>query len=267
MSAPAAKRRKTSSPEAIDAGVSPLKKRPIRRSFASPTKASLARFNPGLLPSARSTEQRGSLGGEAIAKGRDSRAYILGNEATNGKHKELRSQTNDQGEGDAGELTGSQALKTTPRNKRTGKIGGMDGAEDDELPETPDTRALAQKDTPRRGILYSTPSKRPPRQKNATEEPQHDSNEQRPSKPENQTDDARPENQDAKAGAEQGKEPDPLVEKKLEKERLLRMIEDLEEEVDEYAELLGKEQGRSADEIIDTEDLDALVYVQASLSA
>ena len=56
MDAPAAKRRKASPPDETDDRTSPLKKRPIRYSFASPTKASLARFNPGLLPARKTAE-------------------------------------------------------------------------------------------------------------------------------------------------------------------------------------------------------------------
>jgi hypothetical protein len=153
------------------------------------------------------------------------------------------------------EQTLFEAAKTTPKAQRTGE---RDGRDEEELPETPTSRALAKKDTPRRGILYSSPSKRPPRQKSAPKESQLKSNDQNPPELEETAKEAA-ENAEVRAGAEQDKEPDPLLEKKLEKERLLRVVEDLEEEVEEYAQLLRKEQERGSNDITDTEDLDDLV--------
>ncbi|KAF2199845.1 hypothetical protein GQ43DRAFT_442099 [Delitschia confertaspora ATCC 74209] len=256
MAEPTAKRRRTTPPDAIDGTTSPLKKRPVRPSFASPTKASLARYNPGLLPRATSTESaisKSNRQGEAISRGKQARAYILG-----GNGEEESGNRGDMVAG-AEQPGASNPANITPRAQRTRSTDGGEGQEEEDLPITPSVRALQNQDTPRRGILYSSPSRRPPRQKGVTQE----------SLTRPKDDFAIPGAQDKPAGVQEDGQggpsgqqengPDHLLEKKLEKERLQRIVQDLEEEISHYTRMLQEEQSRNANDILGTQELDELI--------
>lgn len=81
MNEPPRKRRKTSSPP--QAPSSPLRKPPRRPSFASPTKASLARDYPNLLPTHTPPRE------DVHARAKQARAYVLDGAGTSPKDIEV----------------------------------------------------------------------------------------------------------------------------------------------------------------------------------
>ncbi|KAF2016184.1 hypothetical protein BU24DRAFT_450763 [Aaosphaeria arxii CBS 175.79] len=170
MDQPARKRRKTASPGQSERESSPLKKPPRRPSFASPTKASISRFNPSLLP-ARATSpgkaaSRPSSRGEILNRGKRARDFILGgNESQEESAQGIR-----QSIAGANERANAPG-DLTPRAHRITRTGdttkGRDRAlinEDEDLPSSP-ARQVESEDRPRRGVLFSSPSKRPTRKR------------------------------------------------------------------------------------------------------
>ncbi|RAR03413.1 hypothetical protein DDE82_004954 [Stemphylium lycopersici] len=236
MSEPPSKRRRTNSPE--DRASSPLRKPPRRPSFASPTKASLARNYPNLLPSAStprlSASPKRSARGDVLARGKQARAFVLG---------------------DTDAQPGSEQ-DATPRGQNANSRAAPEdtGNEDSELPATSSQQGLEQ-DQPLRGILFSSPSKRPPRSKNALAQSSN------PKAPAVQSDDITrtvedgPAEEDTQETAEKRPPPDPEVERrKQEKARLQREVEELESQVSRCVDEIVKEQRRGANEVLQSQE-------------
>jgi hypothetical protein len=115
MDEPARKRRKTSSP--AEQPSSPLKRPPRRPSFASPTKASLARNYPNLLPTrptAAASPSRPSSRGDLLSRGKQARAFVLGETDT----QEALDQEATQGGASQDTILSDQNV--TPRAQKTG---------------------------------------------------------------------------------------------------------------------------------------------------
>jgi hypothetical protein len=257
MSEPPAKRRRTNSPE--QRASSPLKQPPRRRpSFASPTKASLARGYRGILASTSSLapSPKRSTHGDIIARGKQARAFVLGEtDVQPGRDNQSFGEESEASVG-AQEAAGDQ--NTRPRVRKTNPMAStsapIDAGEVDqdetELPATPSQKGLEQ-DAPRRGVLFSSPSKRPPRVK--------DSVKRSPLKskaPAVQSDGLATSVEDGPADedtehARQRQPPDPEVERrKQEKARLQREVEELEAEVSRCVEEVVKEQRRTPEEAL-----------------
>jgi hypothetical protein len=252
MDEPPRKRRRTSSP--LEKASSPLKKPARRPSFASPTKASLARSYPDLLTSRTlSTDSPAKLSPrkDVLARGKQARAFVLGETDVNEAFSE------EMARGDAQDTSaGAQPSfkqKTTPRARRTAghksasiPVGAVDDEEPD-LPATPSQRGLEEQDGPRRGVLFSSPSKRPPRVK----DPVKHSSLRPNARPLHNLETIRPEddlrNQRRQQPAERRLPPDVEVEKrKQEKARLLSEAQELEAQVTRCTEEIAKELQRDA---------------------
>ncbi|KAF2473378.1 uncharacterized protein BDR25DRAFT_257794 [Lindgomyces ingoldianus] len=265
MDEPLSKRRKTSPLEDIDRSSSPLKqpprrgitpldadrstsplKKPPRRgsfqSFASPTKASLARHNPGLLlrpTSAGSTTSRE----EIRARGKQRPASLLG-EAEGPSQVEEAPRSDDQ------EQTTAASLP----------LENVDEEEED-LPATSSAMALSWQGTPRRGILANSPSKPPPRRKapvkpslfksRALQELQNVRSGPPPAEPVNDE------------AAQGGKTKEPfnleLEKKKQEKALLERELKELEEDVARCVEEVRKGQNQNTPDVLLSSELDDLI--------
>lgn len=205
MDEPPRKRRKTSSPAAAPS--SPLRKPPRRPSFASPTKASLARNYPNLLPTrAPSRDNVQNLGKQARAP-------------------------------------------TSGRDNLSTKEAERPDEEEVELPATP---PRGEQEGPRRGILFSSPSKRPPRAPSVVKR-----SPLAQASPVQQNQLARPTEEGLDPeGARQPKQVsklplDPEAErKKQEKARLQREVEELEAQVTRYTNEIVAEQQRGADDVL-----------------
>ncbi|KAJ9649600.1 hypothetical protein H2199_000378 [Coniosporium tulheliwenetii] len=187
-----AKRRKTSHPppEPAQEGVdrSDVRQTPTRASFLSPTKASLARFNPNLLPKStptRSGASRPGSQGRPSSRGQQLRAYVLGDaEVLEAGLVAVMRTPND---APVAPRPGSQARGDSVQKNINAQIareleivarqsflayekivGSETPAEEEEadLPLTPSQRGIHDvgDHTPRE-ILYSSPSKRAKRSK------------------------------------------------------------------------------------------------------
>jgi hypothetical protein len=154
------------------------------------------------------------------------------------------------------------AQNTTPRARRTAthrRAPVTSSAIDDEepdLPTTPSQRGLEEQDGPRRGVLFSSPSKRPPRMKDPVKQ-----SPLRPRAPPVQeassTQYIEDGPQDTITQEQIGKkEPlDPEIEKrKQEKARLQSELAELENQVSRFAEEIVKEQQRSPTEALRSAD-------------
>ncbi|KAF2271809.1 uncharacterized protein EI97DRAFT_497022 [Westerdykella ornata] len=255
MNEPPRKRRKTASPNASEAASSPLKK-PLRRpSFASPTKASLARFNPNLLQTGREA---------LIQRGKQARAFIFG-----GSAEQTAGTGNTQNEADPtiaaagrGSSLEEERRATVSEVARRNTRESTSVSQEEEEPELPQTSPQAlEQDTPRRGMLFSSPSKRPPRKATGV----HSSLKARPGvssetriQPVNGAD-ARGEG--TETGAAKKKEPpDPELEsKKREKEKLLRELADLQNDVEQCVDKVKWLHSRSPSQELDPGDRDDLI--------
>jgi hypothetical protein len=153
----------------------------------------------------------------------------------------------------------SNTQNVTPRAQRNAghpsAIGAVD-EEEPELPTTPSQRGLEEPDGPRRGVLFSSPSKRPPRIKDPVKQ-----SALRPRAPAVQ--EASPtqhiedkiEETGAQERVEKRQPPDPEIEKrKQEKARLEREVADLEAQVSKCTEEIVKEQQRSSAEALRPSD-------------
>jgi hypothetical protein len=149
MDEPARKRRRTSSP----APSSPARQSERHPPFASPTKASLGRnYHNSLPPQSPARDQ-------LRARGKQARAFVLGEtdaDAQQGLGQDAR-----------GNAEGERATTLSRQNVNGARRG--DEREPD-LPLTPSQRGIEEQDAPRRGILFSSPSKRPPRVKGSTKQ-------------------------------------------------------------------------------------------------
>lgn len=185
MNEPARKRQRTNSPD--ERVSSPLRKPPRRPSFASPTKSSLARNYPNLLPSRPSYDDKGA------------------------------------------------------QEKRT------DAPEDDDTdPRSTPLRRV--QDGPRHGMLFSSPTRRPPRGKGLVKGPSPVPKAPPPVESSYLEDTSQV--GDATNAAQRERQPlDPEIEKrKQEKARLQREMEDLEAQVSRCTEEIVKEQHRTPDQ-------------------
>lgn len=256
----------------FDRASSPLRKPPRRPSFASPTKASLARNYPSLLPqrpaSSGSETPRGNGRGDLLARGKQARAFVLGDKDADSQTREgaMNGDDADQHNTGAERPRASKPQKNiTPRARRTmastrAAAAGNTSDDDADLPATPSQRKLDEQDTPRRGILFSSPHKRPPRLKDPVK--------QSPLKPKvsavhedrpeiSRDDDVSPPEQKEKSSI------DPELEKrKQEKLRLLRELDELESQVSRCTKEIVKIQGQSATHVLPpSEREDLIVFV------
>jgi hypothetical protein len=258
MSEPPTKRRRTNSPEQRTS--SPLKQPPRRRpSFASPTKASLARGYPKTLASTSTltpSPKRSTLG-DILARGKQARAFVLG-------ETQVQPRTHGEGFGEESEATvGAQETRadqnTTPRARKINPMASrstpIDTGEVDQdetgLPATPSQKDLEQ-DAPRRGVLFSSPSKRPPRVKDPVRQSPLESK-----APAVQSEDITrtvedgPVDENTEDVAQKRQPPDPEIERrKQEKARLQREVEELKAEVSRCIDEVAKEQRRAPDEAL-----------------
>ncbi|KAF2191149.1 hypothetical protein K469DRAFT_622585 [Zopfia rhizophila CBS 207.26] len=272
MDAPQPKKRKTSPPEETDRASSPLKKPPRRPSFASPTKASLARYNPNLLPrpaSSGSAVSRPNSRGEVLTRGQQAHAFVLGeSEALHTASDVTQSDDQDQAVAGADQQSPrdrAPSSRMTGRGTRVSAPPGDSEEEDAGLPISPSARALEQQDTPRRGVLFSSPSKRPPRLKVMAKKPAAISKPRlqsiRSSRARSkEVDDEAAEKEEPK-GETKKKEPQnpELEKKKQEKAKLLSELDELESEVSEFTKLVHEEQERSEALVIPQNRLDKLI--------
>ncbi|KZM27055.1 hypothetical protein ST47_g1834 [Ascochyta rabiei] len=220
MNEPPHKRRRTSSPS--QAPSSPLRKPPRRPSFASPTKASLARNYPNLLPTR--TPPRDDI----RSRGKQALAFVLGED-----------RTPPEGTEDAGE-------------------------EESELPATPSQGGLEGQEEPRRGILFSSPSKRPPRAPSVFK---RSPLAKAPSNQQNQL--TRPGDDVLSIeGPHQSKKvrkplPDPEIERRKHlKAQLQKEIEELETQVSRCTDEIIAEQQREVDDVLlPTQRTDLIKFV------
>ncbi|KAF1828679.1 hypothetical protein BDW02DRAFT_603206 [Decorospora gaudefroyi] len=249
MSEPPTKRRRTNSPE--ERASSPLRQPPRRRpSFASPTKASLARNYPNLLPSTSTLDASShrSSRGDVLARGRQARAFVLGE--TDPQQETVQDRFN---EYDTSQTTaGAQQLPKAQNNTPQEGFRDILEEEEPELPTTPSHTGLEQHAEPRRGVLFSSPTKRPPRVKDRVKQ-----SPLRPKAPPVQSDDTTrtvedgPTEADTQNVAQIRLPPDPEVEeRKREKARLHRELEELESQVSSTVNEIVKEQHRDADEAL-----------------
>lgn len=259
MDEPARKRRKTNSPEERERQSSPLRKPPRRPSFASPTKASLARSYPNLLrpTSAGGEASRPTSRGDILARGKQARAFVLGQTDT---QQEANPEAIEEKGGDttaAAQEPLSKLQNVTPRARKlvehrsTATHTHPVDEDDADLPTTPSQRGLEEQDEPRRGILFSSPSKRqPPRIKDPVK--------QSPLKPRAPPVHNGPIAQSVEVGqgekdvqAQKMSPPDPEVaRRKQEKAQLQRELEDLESQMSRCTEEIAKEQRRVPDEAL-----------------
>lgn len=253
---------------------SPLKeppRRPPRRpSFASPTKASLARGYPDLLQRPSSSDAA-ALNGRAdvLARGKQARAFILG------EQEELLHSAPVAAEEDANETVPRghsprarnlrsqitpRAHKIRPRKERL--AGGASG-EEAELPATPSRRGAEEGYTPRPG-LFSSPSKLPPRLNDTSKRSRtprkaaavHQAATHIPvdGHVRNAEDEAQQTQQDTI------QPPDPaLEEKKREKTRLEKELRLLESQVSKCTEEIAKSQAQPASYVGSPPEREALV--------
>ncbi|KAF2660514.1 hypothetical protein K491DRAFT_621039 [Lophiostoma macrostomum CBS 122681] len=271
MDEPARKRRKTNSPQDQGRASSPLKKPPRRPSFASPTKASLARFNPNLLPtrptSSDSATSKPDARGDILNRGKQARAFIFGNSEEQAVQAEI-ARNEDQTRAGASERPQSREQNVTPRPRRFNSRSRTSTAqehlneEEAELPTSPTGRTTDQRDTPRRGVLFSSPSKRPPRLKaNSQQSPlrlepkELESRVLTPIPP-----DTIDEEPVEIVPERKMTPPDPeMEERKREKERLLQELRGLEEDVAQCAAVIDKLQDQSDAQVLDRTERDDLI--------
>ncbi len=189
MTSPSPKRRKTS-PDFSEQELTI--RTPTRPSFISPTRASLARFNPNLLPkprtsgAARASDAKGQS--ELLQKGQKALAYVLGQPSTSPSVSTRRAggivdedlivkrsiQTSPARQNARRDAVGTSVREEALERPRSNERMDFDNVaisahrddqnddEDDGLPPLPADRQIheLQQDTPPRGLLWSSPSKR-----------------------------------------------------------------------------------------------------------
>jgi hypothetical protein len=129
---------------------------------------------------------------------------------------------------------------------------GVLDEEEPELPTTPSQSGLEDQDEPRRGVLFSSPTKRPPRVKAPVKQ-----SPLRPKAPAVQSNEVtrtvedRPADGNTQDGVQKKQPPNPEIEeRKREKARLQRELEELESQVSRSIEEILKEQRRSPNEAL-----------------
>jgi hypothetical protein len=192
-----------------------------------------------------------------IARGKQARAFVLGEtDVQPGAHHEGFGEESEATAG-AQEASGDQnttlrAWKINPMASRSAPTDAGEVDQDEtELPATPSQKALEQ-DAPRRGVLFSSPSKRPPRVKDPV-----DTSPLKSKAPAVQSDglatsvEDGPADEDTEHARQRRQPPDPEVERrKQEKARLQREVEELEAEVSRCVEEVVKEQRRTPEEAL-----------------
>ena len=170
-----------------------------------------------------------------MARGKQARAFVLG---------------------DTDAQPGSEQ-DATPRGQNANSRGVPEdtGNEDSELPATSSQQGLDEQDQPRRGVLFSSPSKRPPRSKNALAQSSN------PKAPAVQSDDITkivedgPAEEDTQEAVEKRQSPDPELERrKQEKAKLQREVEELESQVSRCVDEIVKEQRRGPNEVLQPQE-------------
>ncbi|KAF2458055.1 hypothetical protein BDY21DRAFT_379092 [Lineolata rhizophorae] len=158
-----------------------------RASFASPTRASLARFNPSLLPRPRSAGNPAPATPDKPPRARsdDALAYVLASHTANPHADPEADPAN--GRASAERATGADAIEGEPARTAVGTprrsavqgrfyerfLGEVPDVErdDEELPPTPSEPGSGRRDgaspsgSVPRGMLFSSPSRRPKRGK------------------------------------------------------------------------------------------------------
>lgn len=217
MDEPPRKRRKTSSPAQQQS--SPLRKPPRRLSFASPTKASLARNYPNLLPTRTPPRD------DVRSRGEQSRRRAIEEAGTSGKEIEDRAE------------------------------------EEADLRSSPPQRGLEDPERPRQGVLFSSPSKRPPRPNGALRR-----SPLAPAQPDQHNQLTRPVEDASDEGGQQRKAKKPSLDlevekRRQEKTRLQREVEELEAQVARCTNEIAAEQQRDRnDSLLPSQHAD-LMYV------
>jgi hypothetical protein len=227
MDEPARKRRKTSSP----APSSPTGQPAERPSFAPPIKASLGR-NYSNLPPPQSPARD-----QLRALGKQARAFVLGEaDVQQGHSRDVREKLEDE-----------QA--TTPSRQNTNGTRRRDEAEPD-LPLTPSQRGTNGQDAPR-GILFSSPSKKPPRAKGLTKQSPLQSKTSAVKQPHLAQPVEIEHDGSQDATGKKGQPPDPEIERrKQEKARLEHELRELEAQVSRCTQEIAKEQQREVGAIL-----------------
>jgi hypothetical protein len=254
---------------------SPLKQRPRRPSFASPTKSSLARNYPGLLPGPRperpsssgldksNTNERADL----LARGKEARAFVMGEKDTQSIARPKPATNGEKTQASASALQPRviKPQETTPRARRAARPSMLDNVseEEAELPRTPSQRTVEEQDTPRRGALYSSPSKRPPRLRDSVKP--SPLKEKAPSVQQDRSEiplDELVENRAPIRKSEKVERPPPdpeLEERKREKKRLARELKDLKDQVSRCTEEIVKIQEQSSAQSLQPEAKEDLI--------
>ncbi|KAF2645121.1 hypothetical protein P280DRAFT_514571 [Massarina eburnea CBS 473.64] len=255
---------------AADRAPSPLRKPPRRPSFASPTKSSLSRNYPSLLahrPAPGASSQNGYS--DALTKGKEARAYIMGGKDTR-PNADLE-QHEDAEQASAGAAQGHDTQNTTPRAQRAGTYkkvvaaGGIVGDHDVDLPMTPSQEEFEEHDTPRRGILFSSPSKKPKRVDDPVKSSSLGQQASSVQNDESEIPIYEPtEIEDASEQPEKTREPPDaeLEKKKREKSELMRELKELESQVSQCTQEIKKIQEQSATHVLppaEREDLIAFI--------
>ncbi|EAT84413.2 hypothetical protein SNOG_08137 [Parastagonospora nodorum SN15] len=179
------------------------------------------------------------------SRGKQARAYVLGEtDMQEALGRELA------------QWDGSGGIKSTPRSQRTVAEEEEEEEEEPELPTTPSQRGLEELDGPRRGVLFSSPSKRPPRAKDPVKQ-----SPLRPKAPPVQVTSPAHHLEDGPVDAKMNPRPkkmEPLdleVEKrKQEKAKLERELAELEVQVTRCTEEIVKEQQRGPTEALRSAD-------------
>ncbi|KAF2429208.1 hypothetical protein EJ08DRAFT_680164 [Tothia fuscella] len=288
------KRRKTSPTTRIPVPNLQQNQSPTRASFLSPTRASLSRFNPTLLPvpkspRARSTPQPSSLTpipmpdprSDLLARGQAALNFIMGGLSTSmgGTPTTPNVPSVITGEETDEQMAAMRAANAARReNERleserrslapevgravqgladTAMEDTVEFLDEDDLPETPEAvrRQLDVEDTPPRGILFSSPSKRrkrkSPLKKNVLPQREEDAS----AAAEVVVSDSIKESQTQLKSQMKRlppKDPETIV-KEEEKARLEQELEELQKEIRRYeryigdAEVSSETQGLSAD--------------------
>ncbi|KAK3077784.1 hypothetical protein LTS18_009321, partial [Coniosporium uncinatum] len=182
MSTPSPKRRKLTPTEFeptpfVD--VDRIRRTPTRPSFMSPTKASLARNNPELLPRPTSSGSIDSRPGHSPSRP-VSRGSVISRPASRGQPVRLAQPTDNQRPKDTGVATEASLQIDRPETPEAevaaadmpaelsddvaedGRPAAIRASEDSNHVHEPSLRQKSLEDALPRGLLYTTPSKRPP---------------------------------------------------------------------------------------------------------
>lgn len=300
MASPSPKRRRTSpETEVTDTGDfrprNALRRTPPRRaSWLSPTKASMARFNPEILARrASAVSATAELAGQTDPSGQGQRAlaYVLGESQQHSDRQEAQAGEQDEGQrrqsiGGSRKLPSRDVLQAAaaenPRQETAQSNKRMSVAEDD-LPTHPVASPAARPDLPPQKGLFSSPSKLPRRNRSLG---QRLSSPFKPRESPLRLDPPASE-AEAEAGADepsptprgQIQEPSQVVEasaveqgptpaepkkdvpdpRRVEKERLQKQLQELQEEVKLYEREIERSRSLPGDDR--GEDISALLYV------